>query len=132
MYTKRKEQMETLEEFCARVGCLLLAPRGKNPDHILQLNEETGLIEETPTEGLVGVKSLIDNEKKMVTVLPKGVECQFAACHQEKCVQGIVPQRNMRGLRHTTMERLGVNPKIASLPLIQLIWMAIVAVFNFR
>ena len=43
----------------------------------------------------------------------------------------MVGQRNLRGLRQRTTDRLGINPNIASLPLIQLIWLSIVAIFNW-
>ena len=128
----KTDESETLEEYCSRVGCLLLSPRGKNPKRILQYNQETELIEEVSTDGLVGVKSLAQNEKKLVSVFRKNAETQFAGLAQEKCVQGIVGQRNLRGLRSITADRLGVNPKIAALPLVQLIWLSLVAIYNFR
>ena len=127
----KTDESETLEEYCSRVGCLLLSPRGKNPKKILQLNKETNMIEEVSTDGLVGVKSLALNSKKIVTVLRKNAETQFASLSQEKFCQGIVGQRNLRGLRSITTERLGINPKIAALPLVQQIWLAMVAIFNF-
>lgn len=40
-------------------------------------------------------------------------------------------QRNLRGLRQQTVDRLGINPNIACLPLLQLIWLSIVAIFNW-
>ena len=50
---------------------------------------------------------------------------------QDKIVQNTVGQRNLRGLRQKTVDRLGINPGIASLPLLQLIWLSVVAIFNW-
>ena len=74
----KTDESETLAEWCDRIGCLLLAPRSKRskPDRILQFNPESGLIEHVSTEGLVGIDSLIDNEKKLVTTFRKNVSSE--------------------------------------------------------
>lgn len=73
----------------------------------ITFSEETGMIEQTLTKGLTGLRSLVLNEKKLVSILRKAAENTFAACKQEKIMQNIVGQRNLRGLRHQTVQRLG-------------------------
>ena len=93
------DHLVTLERFCEEEGALVLAPRGKNPEWILQLNgnvlkyiftpawtnayfsflEETGLLEKTSTEDMEGKESRILNEKKIVTLFRKAIECQFSS-----------------------------------------------------
>ena len=65
------------------------------------------MIEQTLTKELTGLRSLILNEKKLVSILRKAAENTFAACKQEKIMQNIVGQRNLRGLRRKTVQRLG-------------------------
>ena len=105
----KTDHLESLENWCARNGVVLLSPRlpKPKPKWILQFNPDTRMLEKTSTEDLPGVKSLIKNEKKVVTVFRKNVETQFASMRQEKCMSAIVGQRNLKGLRQQTVDRLG-------------------------
>ena len=65
------------------------------------------MLEKTSTENLLGVKNLIQNEKKITTTLRSNVERTFAGVRQDKCMSAIVGQRNLKGLRQQTVDRLG-------------------------